>query len=952
MYRTDRLGLVAAYEAQSGRPRWVRRFGSEPTDSTAVSNAWQMSLPVVRGPWLYTVAPDRSGVARIERDSGRLDGVIPSDRLAGPAYLVAAGPLLACVSDTRIATVPFDAPEPWAQRTVRLSPVIAPPGLRGRVAAAGQRLLAPVTTGVLVIDTANPTELAGTIELDTSGNPMACDDQLIVADDARLHSYLSWEKADAILTQRVGQSPDDPSPAVTLAELSHRAGKAPRLLFAIDAAVAAFGRAADADRAEVQRRRLFDAVAAMVEGLLAPAPAAPTGGPDGHAQVALDPAVATELIDRLAVLARRPEESAAQLLLAGRAAADAGRAAQAAAAFQRVLADARLASSSWNAGRGLVRAADEATRRLELVVAGAGRSAYGAFDAEADAAVAQLSPAASAEAMETIAHRYPLAQSTPALWTRIAASYREGGRLRAEARALELGLQRAEGMPDAPPAVVGELAGRLVMNLKQRGLLVAAGTVLQRFGTRFPGATLTVEGRPADLTRLRGDVGAELLAQRRWPRAGAPEAGAAQLVTHWTLMEPEIRPTTPLAPQFVVMQAEDGRVGLWGVDAPGAPLAPLWTSEPPKDPVALVKVDRTSAYFYWATAAGGVITRVDAASRTVVFRSEPFNGYFPPGGPATPPNPSDRMRTPLDGVRSTGELLATSDERTLALVERTGRAVILDSDTGAVLWAGVLPLTRIVDCDLIASVLVVAGERERRGPGGAVTDVAPALAAVDARSGRELRQIESPGGPVRWLRLTDAGDLVAGVQTAVASFDLETGALNWKIGQGSASTSIDAWAVGDRLLVLGEDRTLWQVSVASGAVGPSSLDTRGRFDTSSHVYGAATPDGGIAFRSPQGVVVFDARGELRGTDAIAATDNLVPPAPTASGFVTVSMAGTAVRDADGQSLFTVYTLGPTGVLQTSTTVQLGAVPGRVALLDGRLLISAGRHTAVYTTPDR
>ncbi|MCW5764641.1 MAG: PQQ-binding-like beta-propeller repeat protein [Phycisphaeraceae bacterium] len=948
VYRTDRLGLVAAYEAQSGRPRWVRRFGSEPTDTTAVSNSWQMSLPVLRGPWLYTVAPDRSGVARLDRATGRLDGLIPADRLAGPAYLLTVGPLLACVSENRVATVPFEADGPWAQRPVRLSPVVPAPGLRGRVAVAGDRLLAPVTSGLLVIDSASPTEFARTIDLDTSGNPMACDDQLIVADDARLHSYLSWDKADAILTQRVGQSPDDPTPAVILAELSYRAGKAARLLFAVDAAAGAIGRAADPDRAEVQRRRLFDAVASMVETALGSAPAGP--GPAEHAAPALDAASARDLIDRLGPLARRPEESAAQLLLAGRAQADSGQSAQAAASFQQVLADRRLASASWNSGRGLVRAADEATRRLEQVVATAGRGAYGAFDAEAEAAMAQLPPAAGADAMELIAHRYPVARSTPAMWIRIAAAYRDGGRARAEARALEVGLQRAEGMPDASPAVVGELAGRLVTNLKQRGLLVAAGTVLQRFGARFPSATLTIDGRPADLTRLRSEVGAELLAQRRWPSAGAPAAAGAQLVTSWTLMEPEIRPTSPVAPPFVVMQAEDGRVALWGVQEPGAPLAPLWTSDAPKDPVALVKTDRTSAYFFWATPAGGVITRVDAASRAVVFRSEPFNGYFPPGGPATAPNPNDRMRTPLDGVRSVGELLATADERTLALVERTGRAVILDADTGAVLWAGLLPLTRIADCDLIASVLVVAGDRERRGPGGAVVESTPALAAVDARSGREMRQIDSPGGPVRWLRLTDAGDLVAGVQSAVASFDLETGALNWKIGQGSAATTIDAWVVGDRLLVLGEDRTLWQVSVASGVVGAASLDTRGRFDTSSHVYGAATAEGGIAFRSPQGVVVFDARGELRGTDAIGATDNLVPPAPSDAGFVTISMAGTAVRDADGQSLFTVYTLGPSGVLKTSTTVQLGAVPSRVGLLDGRLLISAGRHTAVYVAP--
>lgn len=944
VYRLDRIGLLAAYAARTGRPLWVRRFGSEAIDSASQSSPWQANLPVVHGPWVMAVSPDRTGIVRVNRITGRLDGSIPSDKASQPAYVVSAAGRLACVSDNRLALVDIEAAGEWSARKVTLSAVVNSPGIRGRVAVAGDRLLVPTVAGMQVFDPADITRNPSYIDLDSAGNVMALGDQLLVVDDAKVHSYLSWDRADAILTQRVEASPTDLSPAVTLAELSHRAGKSDRLLYAIDAAMKALGAASDVDKAEVLRRRLFDDMTGMVE--VAQGAPTPSPGP------ALSEATIAAVIDRLGTLARRPEERAAQLLLAGRNLTDRTQVPQAVAAYQRLLSDRTLAGAMWASMRGPIRAGDEATRRLEGIIVSSGRAAYGAFDAEARAAADALGAGASAEAMQAVAERFPVAQSIPALWSRIAAAYRDGGRSRAEARALEIGLQRAEGIPDAVPAVVGELAGRLVANLKQRGLLSAAAGALNRFQSRFPAVAITMESRPVDVTRLKAEVGAELLAQRRWPRAGAPTAQGAQIITGWSIMEPEIGATVGVAPPFVVLQAEDGRIALWGrpdgPESPG-PFEPLWTSEPSREQVALIRVDRTSAYFYWATAAGGVVGRVDAASRSVAWKSEPFGSYFPPGERAGLPNPAERIRTALDGLRPITELLVTTDDRSIALVERSGRAVILDADAGNALWSGTLPLQRIVDCDLIASVLVVAGDREVRGPGGAVASSTPAVAAVDARTGASLQQFESASGPVRWLRLTETGDLVVGMQGAVACYDLENGQTSWKLQQGPAATSIDAWVAQDRLLLLGEDRSLWQVSVASGSAGAAALDTRGRFETSSHVSGAATPSGGFAFRSKQGVVVFGPRAELLGADAIGATDNLIVPAAAADGFVTLSESGTASKDGETMS-YNLFTLDGTGVLKSSVQVALGAPPSRLWLTDGRIAVTAGRNTVVYAAP--
>jgi hypothetical protein len=239
-YRTDQLGVHAAYEAATGRPLWVRRNDTQALTSQGLSHAWEISTPIVDGRSVVTLSPDRREVIRLDRQTGRRLGARASSDFSTPSpdYLLRVGDTMAAVGPTRIALAgmsDFDKPGSTIRQIARLQD----PGIRGRVVVAGGRLIVPTAGGVAVID---PSDAAGRVEaiaLEKPGNVLALPSQLLVADDMHIHSYLLWGEAERVLNARMQADPSDPGPAGTFAELAYRAGRQAQILPAVDTAVKA-----------------------------------------------------------------------------------------------------------------------------------------------------------------------------------------------------------------------------------------------------------------------------------------------------------------------------------------------------------------------------------------------------------------------------------------------------------------------------------------------------------------------------------------------------------------------------------------------------------------------------------------------------------------------------------------------------------------------------------------
>ena len=421
-------------------------------------------------------------------------------------------------------------------------------------------------------------------------------------------------------------------------------------------------------------------------------------------------------------------------------------------------------------------------------------------------------------------------------------------------------------------------------------------------------------------------------------------------------MEAQMSPSRGYNPWYLAMQHEDGRVAIFG-HKPGEaggdaePLQQLWTSKGDVR-ATLLKTDPRAALFWVQTETSGLLSRVDPAAGSVTWKYETFAAYF--RAQARPPAREGRFEGYIQvagvGYRPAGEVLVTTDDHSVAMVERTGRCVSLDADSGQQLWSANLAIHRVFDSDMIGGQLIVAGERDVHGPGGALIGAAPVVLVIDARTGGVQREITPVGGPVRRVVFTERGDLIMLLSTSVVCVDPENGQTVWRIGQQPTAAAIEAWVLGERLLLMAEDRTLWQAALADGQVAPGPLESRGRFDAASW-QAFTTTAGATAFTTSQGALIFDGAGALVGVDALHPADNLLPAAMSERAIMMLATSGVPSRNAKDGEIYTLYAIGAeNGALVASAPLLLGAVPQRLGLMDGRVAVTAGHTTVIYPAP--
>lgn len=988
VYRGDMLGAVGAYEAATGRARWVRRIPTEPQPTSDSLSPWQMNCPVIWHDQLLTMSGDRTRVLRLDLLSGALLEEVRADALGNPPprYVVGCGDVLVGVSDRECMLTPISS---FKEPTPRAVSGINESGIRGRVVCAGERLLVPTSEGLLEFDPSKSEAPAGRINVDNPGNFLALDSQLIVVDDAFVHSYLLWEAAERVLTERMRADPAEPAAAVTMCELAYRAGRLDRIVPAADAALASISLAGENESAEASRARLFGSLHEMATLSLEPVtepvnpPAATEEGPAGEAPPPIaqdsapritDPNLLRSIIERMARTARTPDEHVAHLLTLGRFQDRQGEIELAVKSYQEILDSPPLAAATWNGSRLSTRGELEVTRRLERLVREHGPSIYSTYDARANAELAALKDDASAEELLALASRYPVGEATPAVWERLADVYTAKGRGPAAISSLESGLEAAERRSAEAP--IARLASRLVHELESRGQLAAASSLLRSLMEHHPAITLTIEGQEVALGDLSSKLMQRIAARHRWPRVGPATGEDMQVLVGWSIMEPIIKEKFGSVPPAVMLRSSD-LVALWtsaenvvkpGDDPSARELRMGWTK--PVDStslVELIRIDNESAYVFAATAGGASVEKVALSPMRARWQTEVFSQE--PAGAAPPMklariSPDERLPTPQDGPSLYTDLLTVLDERTLAFVERTGRACAIDSQTGEPLWTLRSPLDRAYDVALSPSALVISGDQEIVGAGGRTVGWRPEIVVLDPRTGVELQRIAQRWGQVRWIRLTDTGDLIAGCDQAIVSADVLRAQSNWVLSDQRVIGSRDAWIFGDSMFLLDRDRQLWMLSVTSGELGKEPLASpRAHLSGLRAIQAFAIPQppsagpnpapepttpgppaSNVAFSTFQGVIVYGMDGTFKGIDAVGGFDGLLPPIPSETSMVTMTTMPDG-RRGDGELIYTLHYLHPaTAMLQESVPIVLGAPPRALVLMDGRTILTAGGTT--------
>jgi outer membrane protein assembly factor BamB len=973
VYRADGLGIVAAIEAASGRVVWVRRM-NPPGDVRAYSvltlqasnQPWAGSEPILDGSSLIVLAPDSSSIVRISAVDGTLLGRRGAEDLGDattmPSYLLRAGDRLIVVTADRLVSLglsDFEKSEPNSSAALREPP------MAGRVTPlSNNRILVPLEEMVVELDA---TELKTLVshQLAKSGNIIPMGDGALVADASEIHAFLKWETAEAILTKRLAATPDDPSPALSMVNLAFRAERYPRIVTAVDRVLDIRDRLPDSASAQAARRRLIDSLRVMF------AAGKQKWDPASDQRAGATPAsapsvqVLSDLAQRFARGAESPAELAEYELLLGWLGEARGNPTASLEAYGRVLSDDSLGDSLVAGDFGIpTRASDIATDRLLALVKRQGPDIYAAFAAQAARELEELGEQATAAELASLGRRYPAAPAGASAWSRVAAIDEKANRRAQAARALALSMRALE-YAQSPRSPELSREGRLI-GIKLVETLAAIDRASEATRTAIDVARL-FSGGPVAVPSPASD---RLLIANRRPRFGDQILPDAQSLVGWIVAEPRIT-EGPGRPTDRAVLASPGRkqVGLFVTSLTDGRMEPRWVRNYEQRQPRLIRIDHDAVYVYWpaesrADRTSGVIERIrnDGSS---AWLSREVAAMLDDIEPRLPDDVAP-FATPLDGSVSPGDLLVAMDTGTLILIERVGRIVSIDLETGKPLWTTKIPAMQVYDGAISAGTLVIGGaSTERPDPRGAgrMSLLPVALFAIDARTGGPLKDLrpalanlvnapdpKNPGAAdrqqIRWLRSLGSGRVLIGMYDRVAAIDASTQSLLWSYDKPSVSRSLECWVVGDRAFVLNEDHAIVGLNIGDGKSPVGELDSRERIQADSTVGVVQLADGAVAFASSRGVAIFERDGKLIGMDS-----GVMAGEQAAQLFALGADKVAMIPDEEPDRTLDLRILAlPSGKLVSSKPVALSRTPTSLYAVDGRLLLTAGGITMVLPAP--
>jgi hypothetical protein len=312
-----------------------------------------------------------------------------------------------------------------------------------------------------------------------------------------------------------------------------------------------------------------------------------------------------------------------------------------------------------------------------------------------------------------------------------------------------------------------------------------------------------------------------------------------------------------------------------------------------------------------------------------------------------------------------GVLVVAGDEEVLSgsrVSGLRGAVQVFDARTGAALqrltdaaehprWVRVVdPLAGLVSQSLAART---GNTNESSAPGGD--------AAAKPRGSGESGAPGAAGAP-------GAVSVIVAFDRSLSQIDLASGRAMWTVQSDEAMPATTGWVLNDTLVFQGPDRTLWRVALAGtgagaggsgggagiGGTGGGEIGEASVLDgPRTHLEGVrpmivlpAAPgaDAGFVVATFQGMLAYQRGGELGGVDALGGFESVVPPKLATDRALTVETVSEGPTP-DGQMVFNLYALEPRGArIIEQTPIVLGARPHAMALLDGRVVLSAGGAT--------
>jgi len=838
------VGVAARVDATTGEIIWLRRF-PVPLSVTNLAVPWEIPQPAVLGQDLYLLGPEGTSVLRFDVVTGdQLDSWPTGEGTTWGAvrYLLAdpaapdGGAVYAVGSDVVAMSGSVPGMPRWrfsesAADEIRTRvDFIDRNGTRGRVHAAGSRLLLPGAGDLLVLDARNG-QVLERIPTDGPSNPVLVESQILLGRLDGIVSLMQLGPAEKLLRGRIAESPGDPLRPLGLLELGLQSGR-PEL--ALEAAEMVDALLEGEDLPDVR-----EGLVSMLLRLL-----------DQTAETRAD--LAERAVEIATSVATTDSQVANVLLAAGDLALVGGSPEKATEIWLEVLSQPGLARVVIPIDEGLLSAAMVVRERISDVPAADHARIMARLEALCRDELQALDPE-TPEKLSKVATTYLDAPSALDAWRRAARMHESAG--------------------DAGPAVDALLSAARV-DPEDTDTLIAIMDLQNRAGWNRDASRMleSILETPALRAGFLGDASASsprsviglapgdgfehpgrLVGGRAVPRGGGgdPESDGLLTVTNRMLeyrlgiesSEPAwTAPVNDRAPR-VLREDEDALV--------------VWTQPSNSDPLLIV------------------LARTDGEE---LWRLPSIENFLPAMNPVVAGRRVREGMMPGGRVFSSREVVPIISADSLVLVRRGGDVAAIDLDMSdpegidpatALRWRIRSGLDRIYHVISSDRLLMLGGVERVLGPAGDTVE-RPRVEVLERDTGRRIRFFEPLSGEgIRWMAHDPAGRLVLSTRASLEAHDLlGDERVVWFNESPQAISSVNGWMLGDRLLALSEGGLvafmLSDGGMVPGAFALSDAETRG----SEGLVSLERDSGGVTALFDRRLVRFDLEGRVTGMDAL------------------------------------------------------------------------------------
>ena len=473
------LGSIAAVSAHTGDVRWLRLYARDRVSDDNISgwfsnevHSWEMNPVIGYGDRLLCLPTDADHLLVLDQRDGRLVQSVPVSAMGSlRSILGVRGDRLCGVGDGAICIDLPTKTELWS------SPLPADGEAVGRGVWVDDRLIVPTKAGLSIFDvaTGNRSDLTWDEE-GSAGNLLGLSDQLLVAGAGTLSAYVRKSDIWTALWARMAESPDDPLPALELAEVAFGGGE-------IEAAMAAFDEAirrADASPTPPEMlvsTRIFRDAIRFAERLSARSDEPPAW---------LDP-----LFQRAARFGTDPSHHVEYRLTFGRLFERFERVDDALRLYQQILRDRSLRELPADESHaGGLSAADESHARIDQLIERFGRGVYASFEQEAARRLDDAKAARDEALLTRIVETYPNSHAATAALVEKGRVQAAAGQFEHAARTYASAYHRIPAVADHP-----DLMRRIADAYERAGLQEHAYRWLTKATREHPNALIKHNGR-------------------------------------------------------------------------------------------------------------------------------------------------------------------------------------------------------------------------------------------------------------------------------------------------------------------------------------------------------------------------------------------------------------------------------------------------------------------------